>query len=283
MFKKSLLAATLLAIHSQPAVASGGVADETVKKSGPAAKVQIAQAQTKIKSPGAETKAADDRASRAQASKSASSNQPVTLRPTWTGLYFGAGISRNRTNVDQGTATQFATNGVASTTDLLSLEKDVFQNSGHLLAGYRWQSGRFISGIEGDYTFDDRASLGPRLFGPEGGSCVTGFPGSFSCGTVTPFGQLETLGHLRGLVGFDFSPRMIGYVAAGLAIGRTNDIGSHAGFGLAVTGNQPIFVSANSTSPSKLMLGYSFGLGVEMKTSENVSARFEYSAICTTV
>lgn len=280
MYKKALLAATaVLFVHSQASFASSA-ADEVaiLKQKEQAAKAQIAQLQAKIKALEAEKKAAEEVAARpALAMELRNSYKAAPRIPTWAGLYFGAGISRSRTNVDQGTATQFATDGVSSTTELLPLEKDVFQNGGHLLAGYRWQSGKVVAGLEGDYTFNDRATVGPGgLWGPEGGSCGVAFTGNFVCGTVTPFGSFETLGHVRGIVGYDFSPRVMGYLSAGLAIGRNNGLGSHAGFALREGANPPVYASVDSTSANKMIFGYSLGLGVEMKTSENLSARFEY-------
>lgn len=286
MLKKSLLAATaLLVVHSNGAFASNEAEEiAALKQKERAAQAQISALQAKIKTLEAEKKkaetdktAAEQAAARAQVTELPATARPVALLPTWTGLYFGAGISRSRTNIDQGTATQFADDGGGNTaTDLLPLGRDIYNNGGHLLAGYRVQSGSWIGGLEGDYAFNDRAFLGAGLWGPEGGSCGVAFTGNFVCGTVTPFGQFETIGHVRAVLGYEFSPRMMGYIAAGLAIGRTSGLGSHAGFAIADSPDQPVFASADSTAADKYLFGYSVGAGVEIKTSDNVSARFEY-------
>jgi len=285
MLKKSLLAAAaVLVVYSDAAFASSE-ADEiaALKQKERAAQAQISALQAKIKKLEAE-KAADQKvaadlaAARAQVTELPATAQPAQFLPTWTGFYFGAGVSRSQTKIDQGTATQYADNGAGtSTTDLLPLEKNIFNNGGHLLAGLRAQSGKWISGLEGDYTFNDRVSIGSAgLWGPEGASCGVAFTGNFICSTVTPFGQFETLGHVRGVLGYEFSPRTMGYITAGLAIGRASGIGAHSGFAWASSPSAPIFASVNSTSPEKYLFGYSVGFGIETKTSENVSARFEY-------
>ncbi len=202
---------------------------------------------------------------------------PVAVGPSWAGFYIGAGYGRERSRIDHaglGTAFLDGTFG-QDTTDTYKLQTQDYINKGHVLGGYLAQFDRALFGVEGDYTFGAR-SLWDVPFGSEGGACGVGSTGNFICGQPSVFGYVETLGHLRAIAGFEITPSLMGFVSGGAAFARSNDVGAHVGFTLTSSPGTPVITSANSISPNKLLVGTSFGGGIQAKVTPNIVARLEY-------
>jgi hypothetical protein len=72
-----------------------------------------------------------------------------------------------------------------------------------------------IVGLEGDYYFGGRTSKDPRYLVPEGCSAGVMQTGNFGCGSAASFGSFQTRGHIRGIAGWEFTPRFMGFVAGG--------------------------------------------------------------------
>ena len=203
---------------------------------------------------------------------------PIAAVSSWGGFYVGAGYGREKSKIDQGTANMLVLTGGGpglSTDENVSLQTTRFFNRGHVLAGYLSQFDRFLIGAEGDFSFGERAS-GARLYVADGGSCGVAVTGTYICGHPSAYGGAETLGHLRAVAGFAFTPNVMAFVAGGAAFARSNDIGSHVGFGVVNNPSAPIFLSADSISQNKLLVGASIGGGVQVKASPNIVARLEY-------
>jgi opacity protein-like surface antigen len=81
---------------------------------------------------------------------------------------------------------------------------------------------------------------------------------------------------VRGVAGLALTPSFMAFVSGGVAFGRSDSIGSHVGFALASSPNQPALVSGNSLAPDKSLVGTSIGGGIQVKASENLIARLEY-------
>jgi len=110
-------------------------------------------------------------------------------------------------------------------------------------AGYNWQSGAIVYGIEGDFDWSN-------------------VKGSASCAVVltceTASSRLATF---RGRVGYAFD-RWLPYITAGGAYGNVKATTSAAGVTLA--------------SASKSELGWTFGAGLEYAFMGNWTAKLEY-------
>lgn len=202
---------------------------------------------------------------------------PVAVAPSWAGFYIGAGYGRERSRIDHpGPGTAFLLGNFGGpVTDNYKLQTQDYTNKGHVLGGYLVQFDRALFGVEGDYTFGARSQWN-LPFGPEGGACGVGTSGNFICGQPSAFGYVDTLGHLRAIAGFEISPNLMGFVSGGAAFARSKDVGTHVGFDLAASPGAPVITSANSIAPNKLLVGTSFGGGVQAKVTPNIVARLEY-------
>ena len=221
-------------------------------------------------------------------------DEPETLpayatESDWSGLYVGGGISMERHRLEFLNAINFLniTNNVNSETLAVNPANEHEGDSigGHLLAGYAHQFGRFVVGGEVDVDFGSSFSRERTIGGPE---CLT-TPvfdppvldgGEFVCvGTRLSFSEVKTLGHARLKAGFEITPMLMGFVAGGLAVGKSADQFSASVFGaVASNPSSPLLGAATVTRSGlgKTVYGYSIGGGVEMKASHNIRLRTEY-------
>lgn len=134
--------------------------------------------------------------------------------------------------------------------------------------GYGWGEGR-TGGQIGSVAFDQSGMLGTLFAGYnwQMGSLVTGIEadigtGGLSSNRFTPSGTLETdlnaIGSVRGRLGFLATPSLLLYGTAGLAWANMD------------------FNVAGGQSRSETFLGYAVGLGGELMVSSNVALRLEY-------
>jgi outer membrane immunogenic protein len=119
---------------------------------------------------------------------------------------------------------------------------------GGVQAGYNWQANQIVYGIEADVSLSDIS----------GGESVT-FPG---VGTASGSASVDWMATVRGRVGFLLSPRLLAYGTAGVGIAR-------ASADVRLNG-----VTALSTSETST--GFVYGVGLEGKLTETISARIEY-------
>lgn len=140
--------------------------------------------------------------------------------PIWTGLYVGgtAGYGWNSSN----------TSGLDSDGVL-----------GTVFAGYNWQHGGMVLGIEADVGTGNLGGSAPAPFGSVGYDA-------------------NVMGSLRGRAGFLVTPALLVYATGGLA---------WADLDFSVNG---------MSVGSDVHYGYQVGAGAEMKMSQNVSLRLEY-------
>jgi outer membrane immunogenic protein len=130
-------------------------------------------------------------------------------------------------------------------------------------AGYNWQTGAFVLGIETDFqgtTLSRSTNLaGPSFLGPAG-------PGDFF--TLHAKTSLDWLGTTRGRVGFVVTPdnRLMVYATGGVAYG-----GGSTNF--SFYDSTGAFWSGN---PSSSRVGWTIGGGVEYALTNNWTIRGEY-------
>jgi outer membrane immunogenic protein len=151
----------------------------------------------------------------------------------WSGLYVGGHIGYlwGRTRVEEdGVVTEpgAKTDGVI----------------GGVLAGYNWQNGPYVFGLEGDFGWTH--AHGNGVFIPA---------------TTPDTYDLNWTSHLRGRAGYAFDSWLL-YVAGGLAIA---DLDFHEGI-----------VSGVSVLSGGKYVGWSIGGGVEHAFTRNLVGRIEY-------
>jgi outer membrane immunogenic protein len=116
--------------------------------------------------------------------------------------------------------------------------------------GYNWQANQIVYGLEADASFADIS----------GGNTIA-FGGMFASASAS----VDWLATVRGRVGLLLNPRLLAYTTAGVGIARASWEARAGGFGFGIT-----------TSGSDTSTGFVFGVGVEGKISETLSARVEY-------
>jgi outer membrane immunogenic protein len=215
---------------------------------------------------------------------------PIYKQPiySWTGFYAGvnAGYGWRDPSIDF---------GGNSTAELLFaagylprfLTVDPRGALGGLQAGYNWQSGALVYGIEADL---DRASI-------KGSASASGAPFTFDCepflcpaiGTFSAEQKLDWLGTVRGRIGFLPAPAALFYLTGGLAYGHAQLAASVNSVPTMASNAQGFFVcqsaaglpGANlppcgSGSTSAWLAGWTLGGGLEYALGAQWSVKGEY-------
>jgi outer membrane immunogenic protein len=186
---------------------------------------------------------------------------------SWTGFYIGAnagwiGSSSNaitNTGSDTGALGLGSALGAGVIPGSIGLSDSGFIGGGQV--GYNWQvAPSWVLGIEADFDGTTAKSSTVAVF-PGGGGIVPL--------TTTYSRELDTLGTVRGRVGFLSSPGLLWYGTGGLAYGETK-IGS--GFACATCAPPAATGSQSSNTP----VGWTVGAGVEWKFAPSWSVKAEY-------
>jgi len=172
---------------------------------------------------------------------------------TWSGYYLGLnlGYSWGQSNlteilVDSGTgATLFTGTSTVNITGVI----------GGGQAGYNWQSGNWVFGIEADF----------QGSGERGSVTFTCAACSTSTVTASITERLDWFGTVRPRLGWTVTPTTMVYATGGLAYGELNDSG--------VISNG---TAATSFSFSKVSAGWTAGGGIEGQLSGNWTWKVEY-------
>jgi outer membrane immunogenic protein len=182
---------------------------------------------------------------------------------SWTGWYGGmnAGYSWGASKSDfaQGGGGAGFGLGLCTTDCAYSLSNNPKGFIGGLQAGYNYQAGAFVYGIEAD--FDWRHG--------QDSSAIVFNPATFDNEVVSS--TQEWVGTLRGRLGYALAPNWLAYVSGGLAYGR---------FDHSVT--QTLCNGVGNCSPSRaftdgvIKVGWVFGGGVDYAINRNWSVGAEY-------
>ena len=203
---------------------------------------------------------------------------PVFVPPpfTWTGFYVGVNAGAVWSN--GGTSTTVSANGfpIGTISGVAETLADVFPGSnfggsqtgfiGGGQAGYNWQTGAFVFGVETDFDGTtlsrSRSVIGPSFVEP-----VFGLNDFLTAdGSV----KLDWLGSTRGRVGYAFFPdnRLLVYGTGGVAYGGAS---SHLDVFDAVHG-----FDFSSSGGSSSRVGWTIGGGVEYAFTNNWILGAEY-------
>jgi iron complex outermembrane recepter protein len=232
---------------------------------------------------------------------------PVVSAWNWAGFYLGGniGYGAGHSNTDA----ELSTNG-----SLLRAAKNAADINGFVgggQAGFNWQSGIWVAGIEADFQ-RSRRRTGTTTFECASAICNPAM-GEFNINAPVQASlkhRLEWAATLRGRLGVTPTPESLVYATGGLALGRITTSGTVTGFGLTRTeafvqgfedstttvidddGNEvevpvqiptqiPVVIgSANPVSTSfadsRIKAGWTVGLGMEARLGGNWTGRVEY-------
>jgi outer membrane immunogenic protein len=193
---------------------------------------------------------------------------PIMQVYSWTGFYIGlnGGYSWGRSTT---TGNLFNdTTGVllATATNKFNLNGGVFGGQ----AGYNWQSGNFVFGVEGDIQWSDErgntaftcalaACLPPAIVAPLAGTAA-----------VALNQKIDWFATLRGRLGVTVTPTVLLYGTSGLAYGDVKTAAVISGF----NANFGAVSAANSTSSANA--GWTVGAGIEGQLVGNWTGKLEY-------
>jgi opacity protein-like surface antigen len=197
---------------------------------------------------------------------------PVAALWTWTGFYFGANAGYAAGKFAGDTLVSDATLG----TPLLAVSSSSTLKGGigGGQAGYNWQAGMWLAGLETDVQFSTQRLVASALCA--GAVCN---PGLATAGFDAPVTlalrhSLDWFGTLRGRVGALFTPDATAYVTGGLAVGGIGHSADNSGFSLDANGNpQPAPIPFVARAAK---LGWTVGGGIEARIAGNVTGKIEY-------
>jgi opacity protein-like surface antigen len=188
---------------------------------------------------------------------------------SWTGFYFGGGLSYERAKISAGHAT-FTTQQSSSSPAVsgsFTPQTSEHQFNGQIFAGYRAQLNSFVGGLEANLNLDSTKKFAP-LAAPVCSS-------SNACVGAAPFGTLRDYGRIRAMAGYLVSPNLLAFLSAGAAFGQGNPFG----FGIGASVDRGTTYWTNRyffRNTQKNVVGWTLGGGLEGKINDHLSVRAEY-------
>jgi len=162
----------------------------------------------------------------------------------WSGAYIGVNLGYGGGEFKH----PFAVSGLASG----SLDISASGFLGGVQAGYNWQSGSFVYGVEADFQGSAVDATTAVNLNIPGTGTFTGELGT----------EVEWFGTIRARAGVAATDSLLAYVTGGAAYGRTNSFASLNGLGS---------VNAKNTD-----WGWTVGAGVEYAVTNNFTLKTEY-------
>ena len=147
---------------------------------------------------------------------------------------------------------------------------------GGVQTGYNYQVGLFVFGIEADYDWGDISGSSSRISHSEFN--IPGEPGFGVTTNMSVRERLESLGTLRGRLGFTPFENGLLYATGGLAFGQASsgiDV-SQFETGQNICNGTGITFTPSSGSRSSTLTGWTAGGGGEWAFAPNFSAKVEY-------
>jgi opacity protein-like surface antigen/outer membrane receptor protein involved in Fe transport len=195
---------------------------------------------------------------------------PITALWTWTGFYFGANAGYATGSFSADTLLSDATVG----TPLLAGHSSsrLTGGTGGVQAGYNWQLGTWLAGIETDIAFTTQRNT-------SGLTCPAAICNPGMVGLDAPVGllhshNLDWFGTVRGRFGAVITPNAVAYVTGGLAVGAIAHSIDVIGVALDANGNPsaaPVNFVSRTAKP-----GWVAGAGIEARLAGNVTGKIEY-------
>ena len=177
---------------------------------------------------------------------------PVASAFTWTGFYVGAH------------------GGYGSGETKSGVSWDVEGAFGGLQAGYNYQHGAAVFGIEADIALTD-------LNGSVSSVATASSATLSSTARLTLTSEVEWLGTVRPRIGYAFDQTLV-YATGGLAFADFS-LGADLAVTTTVLSGGSSTTSRAATSVSDTVYGWTVGGGIEHAFMPNVSAKLEYSYV----
>jgi len=197
---------------------------------------------------------------------------PILTAWSWAGPYLGLNLGYSAGNSKTDGVFSDATLGTplfaAGSSDSL---KGVI---GGVQAGYNWQAGNWVAGLEGDIQMSGQGAT-PTYVCP--GAVCNPTVVDFDAPVTAKFVQgqkLDSFGTLRGRLGTTITPDVIAYATGGLAIGSIRTAITLSGVGFDADGNPFTFDAPFSVL--KIKPGWTVGAGLEARLFGNVTGKVEY-------
>jgi opacity protein-like surface antigen len=195
---------------------------------------------------------------------------PVPTAWSWTGPYIGANIGysfgKSKTDAVFNDATLGAPLFATSSSDNLN------GLIGGVQAGYNWQVGNWVAGIEGDIQMSGQGA--PPTYVCPSAICNPTIVDFDAPVTASFVHKLDSFGTLRGRLGTTITPDVMAYATGGLAVGSIRSTVTLSGTGFDTDGN-PGAVSA-PFSVLTIRPGWTVGAGLEGRLFGNVTGKVEY-------
>jgi outer membrane immunogenic protein len=196
---------------------------------------------------------------------------PVFVPPpfTWTGFYVGINAGASWSMGSRTTSLYDPAFGFLGTYYPGNLGSSNTGFIGGGQAGYNWQTGAFVLGVETDFDGTTQSKTFNYTSAPIAGG--VGVPPALAGDTlyVNAKASLDWLGTTRARLGFVATPdnRLMFYATGGVAYG-----GGSANYS-AYDATQGLFWTG---SPSSSRVGWTFGGGVEYAITNNITIKGEY-------
>ena len=190
---------------------------------------------------------------------------------TWTGFYLGGNVGRSTGKLN--TDTLYSDN-LGNPLFATSTSFKHFSGVGGAQAGYNWQAGMVVAGLETDVVFaHQRTTDAPACPGAICNPAITlmGFDAPVP---VVHEHNLDWFGTVRARLGVAVTPDMLLYGTGGLAFGEVEHQGTIYGAGIDINGN--IVPAANMFSNRSLREGWTAGGGLEAHLGGNWTGKVEY-------
>lgn len=181
----------------------------------------------------------------------------------WSGFYAGVGISAGAGAAVPDGGRTITTNGVAASVNPTFWPGQ----SGFVLAGYAHQFDHIVLGIEGEIDLAGAIELGIGDPFVSPGSCAVG---TTPCTVTSINGSLDPLGHLRVTAGYAVNDTILLFGSAGVAVARASFTGVAGKSSTGMMGQM-----SNSPPAEDVILGYTVGLGGQLRISAKMSVRGE--------
>jgi outer membrane immunogenic protein len=182
---------------------------------------------------------------------------PAATAYNWTGFYAGlnTGVAKNNSGYTIADSHGPLASG--------SFYNPAFTVGGQ--AGYNYQVGNFVNGLETDINYDGADDSSTGIIGAFTAGGPVGLPTHFG---YTVNQQLDYFGTLRGRLGYTPADRLLLYVTGGLAYGY---VSSSTNYYININGSDHF-----TRSSSGMQVGWAVGAGGEYALTNNWSVKLEY-------
>src|SRR5215468_9066473 len=197
---------------------------------------------------------------------------PILTAWSWAGPYLGVnmGYSAGKSKTDA-----VFSDGTLGTPLFAASSSDSLKGViGGVQAGYNWQAGNWVAGLEGDIQLSGQGAT-PSYVCP--GAVCNPTVVDFDAPVTAKFVQgqkLDSFGTLRGRLGTTIMPDVIAYATGGLAVGAIRTAITLSGVGFDADGNPFPFDAPFSVL--KIKPGWTVGAGLEARLFGNVTGKVEY-------